>query len=83
MIDQDLPYEEYVEKVLSKLHIRSDEDAQAIAEMRHLYDAGFTLDEAVEYCSLYEEISPETDETIALARMNKISRQVNDRKWIK
>lgn len=73
-------YEEFVQLVLSKIvGITNEDDMNSISEMRHLYDRGFTVEEAVEYCSCYVEVSPDMDEETALLKMNKILRQVSDR----
>jgi hypothetical protein len=52
----------------------SDQDYQYLAKhTEELYKRGYTKDDAVRYLYVTEEVDPDLDEDVALARMKRIS----------
>lgn len=65
---------------LSRFNSIAEEDRESILRVIRLcLENGFTTGETVRYCRCFEEVNPDLDECIALDRMAKIQREVNNR----
>ncbi len=71
--------ETYVSTVLNRLPTIDPPDPDMPWFIRTLQQQGFTIDEAVAYCYLTEEVNPTLDEGFALARMRIIQTKVEGR----
>ena len=72
--------ETFIAAVLNRLPTIDPPDPDAPGFIRVLQQQGFTVGEAIAYCSLTEEYNPTLDEDVALARMKAIQTKVEGRR---
>jgi len=54
-------------------HLLAKDVLPILNEIDHMKDRGFTVEDAAAYVLCIEDVNPELDEDVALARMHKIS----------
>lgn len=74
-MSERISLEQFTDRVMRRLPVIEDErDRNVImANMYQFYDDEFTVNDAVAYLKCMEEVSPELEEEVALARMKRIS----------